>query len=257
MRFVWLCLLLFLSYVIAMVALFPAAPVVDKIRPQLGPVALEGVNGKLYKGVIDRVRSTDDLLPLEFQNVGWVLSPRTLLQGGAGAAISFDGYGGRGSGLVTRAWNGDVSVTDFTVTLQAKALETLLPVPIASFSGLISGDIQHVKLVNNLLSSVDGKLVWIEAQLQTPVPTQLGTVEIVITPDGSDSHAVSLTAAGGDVAMDGTVNIKLNGDFVADVLFTPSANAPAAVINGLRQMARPDAQGRVRFQRQGNLNRLI
>jgi len=257
MRFIGLCLLGILSYVIAMVVLFPAAPVVDYFRPQLGPVALQGVNGKLYKGVIDEVRSTDDLLPLQFQNVGWTVAPRTLLNGGAGVSLSFDGYGGQGSGLVTRAWDGSIAVTDFNFNAQAQALEPLLPVPIASFTGELLANIDRITLVNELLTGFDGTLSWQGAALVTPVPTSLGTVDVVIKPAGDQSHTVTLKASGGDISMDGQVSVTLNGDFAADVLFTPAQNAPAAVLNGLRQMGRPDAQGRVRFQRQGNVNRLM
>lgn len=257
MRFIGLCLLGILSYLIAMVVLFPASPVVDYFRPQLGPVALEGVNGKLYKGVVDEVRSTDDLLPLEFQNVGWAIDPMSLLKGGAGVSISFDGYGGQGRGLVTRAWDGSISVSEFDFNAQAKELEPLLPVPIASFTGELLGNIDKLTLVNQLLTGFDGSLSWRNAALVTPVPTSLGTVDVVIKPDGEQSHTVTLKAAGGDLSMDGQVVVSLNGDFAADVLFTPAQNAPAAVLNGLRQMGRPDAQGRVRFQRQGNVNRLM
>ncbi len=257
MRIVWLTLLGLLAYVVGVAVLFPAAPVVDRIRPQLGPVALEGVNGKLYKGVIDSVRSTDDLLPLEFSNVGWTLAPKTLLSGGAGASFSFDGYGGQGQGLAARRWNGDIAITDFTFNAQAKALEPLLPVPVASFSGDLTGDIAAIELSNNLLSRFEGTLNWNNAQLESPVPTSLGDVQVQITPEGEQSHMITLDAAGGDVAMEGTVTMTQSGDFSADVLFTPAASASPAVINGLRQMGRADAQGRVRFVRQGNVNRLM
>jgi len=257
MRILWLCLIGVLSWLIATVVLFPAAPVVDKIRPQLGPVALEGVSGKLYNGVVDRVRSTDDLLPLEFQNVGWTLAPGTLLSGGAGANLRFDGYGGGGAGQVMRRWNGDMVVSDFDFTAQAKALEPLLPVPIASFSGELSGHFDKIALANNLLKSINGSLTWNNAALETPIPTSLGKVDVVIRPEGEQSHVVTLSAVGGDVAMDGSVTLALNGDFAADVLFTPSDNAPPAVVNGLRQMGSADSRGRVRFQRQGNVNRLM
>lgn len=257
MRLVGLCLVGILSYAIAMVVLFPAAPVVDYFRPQLGPVALEGVNGKLYKGVIDEVRSTDDLLPLEFQNVGWVIAPSALLKGGAGVSFKFDGYGGQGSGMVARSWNGSISVTDFDFNAQAKELEPLLPVPIASFEGELLAKIDKLRLVDNVLTEFDGTLTWRDAALVTPVPTALGNVDVVIKPDGEQSHTITLTATGGDIAMDGQVSVTSSGDFAADILFTPAQNAPAAVLNGLRQMGRPDAQGRVRFQRQGNVNRLL
>ncbi len=257
MRLVWLIVVGLLSYVIGMVVLFPAAPVVDKIRPQLGPVALEGVSGKLYNGVIASVRSTDDLLPLEFSNVGWTLAPSTLLSGGAGVSFRFEGYGGEGQGLVARQWNGDITITDFAFSALAKTLEPLLPVPVASFSGQLSGDIEQITVANELLTRFDGTLNWNDALLESPVPTKLGNVQIVIAPDGEQTHVITLTANGGDVSMDGTVSLTLAGDFSADVLFTPSANAPPAVLNGLRQMGRADAQGRVRFVRQGNVNRLI
>ena len=180
MRILWLCLIGVLSWLIATVVLFPAAPVVDRIRPQLGPVALEGVNGKLYNGVIDRVRSTDDLLPLEFQNVGWTLAPGTLLSGGAGANLKFDGYGGGGTGQVMRRWNGDIVVSDFDFTAQAKALEPLLPVPIASFAGELSGHFDTIAMANNVMKSMNGSLSWDNAALERPVPTALGKVDIVI-----------------------------------------------------------------------------
>ncbi len=257
MRFIGLFILGFVAYLVAMVVLFPAAPVVDRVRPQLGPVALEGVSGKLYKGQIATVRSTDDLLPLEFQNVGWALAPQTLLKGGAGASFSFDGYGGSGQGLATRGWNGNVSVSDFDFNAQAKALEPLLPVPIASFGGELVGNIEQITLVNNLLTEAEGTLTWNNAALESPIPTSLGTVNVDIKPQGEQAHVITLKASGGDVAMDGSVTLSLNGDFTANVLFTPSPSAPQAVVNGLRQMGPADGIGRVRFQRKGNVNRLM
>ncbi len=257
MRIVWLLLLGIVSYLVAMVVFFPAEPVVDRIRPQLGTVALENVSGKLYKGTIGTVRSTDDLLPLEFNDVGWTLSPKTLLSGGAGVSFDFNGYGGEGQGLVARRWNGDVNVTDFTFNALAKELEVLLPVPIARFNGELLGDIDQVLLVDNLLARFEGTISWNNALLEAPIPTSLGEVTIEITPDDEKSHTLALTAVGGDVAMDGSMTLTQSGDFSADVLFTPSQNTPAAVLAGLRQLGRADAEGRVRFVRQGNVNRLF
>jgi len=81
MRVVRLILLGLLVYCIAMVVLFPAAPVVEKFKPQLQPMVLNGVSGKLYKGEVESVVSTDDLLPLVLNNVKWAIAPSKLLQG--------------------------------------------------------------------------------------------------------------------------------------------------------------------------------
>jgi hypothetical protein len=257
MRFARLVLLGLLTYVISIVVLFPVAPLVDRVKPNLGPIELNGVSGRLYRGIIERVRYTDDLLPLEFHNVGWAVAPATLLKGSAGVSVSFDGYGGEGAGLITYSWNGDISITDLDFNAQAKALESLLPVPIASFSGVLLGEIKQVILVNQLLKAFEGKLTWNDAMLESPVPTALGTVELAFLPDGDTSHLGTLSAKGGDVTMEGTVMISLNGDFSTDVTLMPAASATNAVRDGLRQMGRADANGTVRIQRQGNVNRLL
>ncbi|MBX2825529.1 MAG: type II secretion system protein N [Gammaproteobacteria bacterium] len=257
MRFIWLCFVGLAAYVIAVLAFFPAAPVVDWIRPQLGPVAIQGVSGKLYAGQMDTVRSTDDLLPVEFSNVSWRIDPRTLLKGGAGIRFGFDAYGGDGNGLITRRWDGSIAVSELTFNADAKQLEPLLPVPIATFRGDLSGDIESIVVVNELLQQFEGVLNWRDGALESPVPTALGNVIVAVQPEGQQTHQVSLSSSGGDIVMEGRVTVSLNGDFAADVLFTPASTASPAVINGLRQMGRPDAQGRVRLQRQGNLNRMM
>ncbi|MBX2878807.1 MAG: type II secretion system protein N [Granulosicoccus sp.] len=257
MRIVGLCILGLVSYVLAVLVLFPASPIVDRIRPQLGPVALEGVHGRLIKGNIDRVLSTDDLLPLQVQNVGWTLSPAALFSGGAGASITFDGYGGTGRAKVQRKFNGDLLINDFIMNAQAKELEPLLPIPVASFAGEITADISQIKLVNQLLNRFDGTLQWRDAVLESPVPASLGNVTMEIKPDGEQTHVVTIAAAGGEVTADGTINVMLNGDFSADLLLTPSADASSAVIDGLSQMVRADDQGRFRIRQTGNFNRLM
>jgi len=262
MRVLRLILLGILAYVIAMVVLFPAAPVVDRIRPQLGPVALGEVSGKLYRGNVNTVRSTDDLLPLEFSNVAWRLSPSSLLKGGAGAVISFDGYGGGGKGQVTRRWNGDVAVSDFTFDADAKELEPLLPVPVASFGGRISGELAKVMLQNNLLTSIEGSLNWTDALLVTAafgpqLNTSLGRIVIDVVPEGDGTHVATVNAAGGDVAIDGNISFAQNGDFSTDLVLTPASTAPPQLLNVLKRIGRPDAKGQIKVRQSGNVNRMM
>jgi len=82
MRVVWLCVLCFVTFLISIVVLFPASYVAHKIGPDLAPIALINTQGRLYKGTIDHVQNTDELLPLSFQNVRWTLAPLAILTGG-------------------------------------------------------------------------------------------------------------------------------------------------------------------------------
>ena len=244
------------TFLVGLVALFPAAPIVDRLRPQLGPVALEGVAGRAFSGRIARARSTDDLLPLEFSNLTWRLAPGAL-PGGGGARVAFDGYGGGGEGLVRRTWGGDVIVEDFRVDARAKALEPLLPAPIAEFGGAIDAEIAELALVDGLLARVDGRFAWIDAALERPVGVAFGEVEVTVAPESETLHAGSIEAGGGDVAASGGFTLAPNGDYTLDLLVTPDASAPAEVLDALRRAARADAQGRYRIRQSGNVNRLM
>ena len=256
MRVFRLVVLALLCYVVAMVALFPAAPIVDRIRPQLGPVALEGVSGKLFSGRVERVASTDDLLPLEASNVRWRLAPLSLLKGG-GAHVELDAYGGTTTAFVLRRWNGDIEVSDIELRARAKTLEPLLPAPIAAFDGALAADVATVLLEDQLLKQVDGQITWSEAALERPLAAQFGTIRIDVSPNSDGTHAGNMSASGGDIDGDGSFTLAPNGDFTLDALLTPAPTAPAELVNSLKSVVQPDASGRYRVQRSGNVNRLL
>lgn len=256
MRVTQLVLFALAAFLVTVIVRFPAAPVLSRLEPDLRPMVLEGIEGPLIGGEIARVRSIDDLLPLEFTDVGWSLAPLRLFRG-LGANVDFAGYGGGGEGKVTRSWSGRAFVEDLTFEADAKAFETLLPVPLASFSGRLDGDVDTLVVENGNLARLDGRLSWTEALLETPVRASLGTLDVGIEPDGDETHTVTLTATGGDVAVDGTMTLALNGDFDANVLLTPAADAPPDVLSALSRMARPESGGRFRWQQSGNINRLM
>lgn len=259
MRIVRLVLLGLLAYIVSVVFLFPAAPLIEKIKPQIKPVQLAGVTGKLFNGKVGSVIYADDLLPLEFQNVTWKLAPGALLKGGAGANVTFQGYGGQGEGQVRKQWNGDINVSDLTFNAIAKELEVLLPGPVADFRGSIEGQIDSVQLVDQLLQTFEGTINWKDAVIITrlygpEVAANLGLFNIVVSPEDNAAHLVTLKSSGGDLVLDGTVKLSANGDYTTDLLLTPAANAPQPLVDVLKQRTRPDAGGGYKIQHSGNMN---
>jgi len=259
MRVVRLILLGLLAYVISVIFLFPAAPIVERVKPNLQPVQLAGVSGKLFNGKVANVNYADDLLPLTFQNVTWKLAPGTLLKGGTGVNVTYEGYGGGGSGQVSRQFSGDLSVSDFDFTAVAKELEPLLPAPIATFAGNIVGKINTVELVNQQLSKFEGDITWDKAVVNTviygpEITANLGKFDINVAPGDNATHVVKLVSAGGDLSLDGDVTIAPNGDYRTNLLLTPAANAPRELTDVLQRMTRPDGGGRYRVQHNGNIN---
>lgn len=259
MRVVRLILLGLLAYIVSVVFLFPAAPLIERIKPQIQPVQLAGVTGKLFNGQVASVVYADDLLPLEFQNVGWKLAPSTLLKGGAGANVRFQGYGGDGAGQVRQQFNGDLHVSDLNFNAVAKELEVLLPGPVAEFSGNLDGQIESVQVVDQLLQTFDGDITWNNAVIVTrlygpEITANLGQLDIVIEPQDNAAHLVTIKSAGGDLSLDGTVAMSANGDYQTNIVLTPSANAPQPLVQVLQQRTRPDSGGRYRIQHNGNIN---
>ena len=114
-----------------------------------------------------------------------------------------------------------------------------------------------LKLENQLLTFFEGVINWQNAEVQRPFQASLGDVNIDVKPEGQNSHLATIDASGGDLSIEGTVLLGLNGDFTTDVLFTPAGTASQSLLNNLRQLGRADAQGRVRVKETGNVNRLL
>jgi len=254
MRVIGLCLLCILAFVVSIVVLFPASYVTERIKKDIVPIALSNVEGKLYNGKVGLLENKDDLLPLEFQNVSWKLAPSTIPTGG-GVKVKFDGYGGGGEGLVKRAWNGDMSVTNLNFSAKTPEFDSF-PLPFASLKGDMTGKVQSLQLKNQLLTEFVGQVFWNDAELALPVVMRLGKVELDVKPEGENTHIANIKARGGQVDADGKVTLSLAGDFNADVVLTPTSSATPDVASTLSQFARRDAQGRYRWVQRGTVNRL-
>lgn len=259
MRVARLILLGLLTFTVSIVFLFPAAPLVERIKPNIKPVELAGVTGKLFNGQVASVKYADDLLPLEFQQVTWKFAAGALLKGAAGANVTFKGYGGGGDGQVRQQINGDLKVSDVNFNADSKELEVLLPGPVAEFTGKIVGQFDQVHLANQLLKSMQGQLSWNDAIIVTrlygpEITASLGKLDIGIDPEDNASHTVSITSAGGDLAIDGKVVLAGNGDYQTNMVLTPSANAPRELVQVLERMTQPAGGGLFKIQHQGNIN---
>jgi len=259
MRVVRLILLGLLAFVVSIIFLFPAAPLIEKIKPEIKPMELAGVSGKLFNGRVSTANYADDLIPLEFQDITWKFAAGALLKGGAGANVTFKGYGGGGDGQVSRQWNGDIKVSDATFNVESKELEVLLPGPIAEFTGDITGQFDQVRLANQLLQSISGQLTWTDAIVVTrlygpEITANFGELDIDIIPEENAVHTVTITSVGGDLSVDGKVVVAANGDYQTNMLLTPSAKAPQELVRALQQLTQPAGGGLFKIEHNGNMN---
>ncbi len=256
-------LLLYLSlgliaYLLFMVVRFPAAPVISRF--DLSPITLTGVTGPLWNGHVTSILAPNDSLPTGpdtflLEDVSWRLAPAHLLKGSGAVDISFDAYGGHGDALVAQSAGGSTSISGFHYESDGNSLSVLLE-PFAKIGGKLIIDVNDLQLENQLLESLDSKILWENATLIEPTPAKLGDVIVVIVPN-ADKHTATITATGGDLEINGSIDVELNGNFKSDITIKPSPGAPRELTDMLRGLSRPASDGSFRLRRSGNANRMM
>jgi len=257
MRIAKLVLLGVVAYIVSMFFLFPAAPVIKRVEPNIQPISLSGVSGKLFRGRVDRVNYDDDVFPVELTDANWRVLPSKLLSAALGVKFDFKAYGGLGDGDFEQRMGGKILLSEVNFTGPAKGLEALLPLPIATFAGQLAVQIEVAELENQLLTKLIAEINWSNAVLQTPFAVNAGNISIDVEPVDAQTHRAQILVAGGELDVKGAIDVKQNGDFVTDVTVQPIANASPDLVNALRGLGQPDNKGRYRIQRNGNVNRLM
>lgn len=247
----YLILLGLAAYLISLLVLFPAAPVIARINTQ--PLQVLGVDGSVWSGSAAQVQAPD-APPLE--SVNWQLRPLSLLTGALGVEVDFDLLGGHGNTEVAQSLGGDTSIGPATLRLPAKRLEPYLPLPIARFDGALELELDHALLANRQLQRLEGQLVWREARLQSPVVADLGELQLDVAPSES-GHNGELVSRGGELDLRGTLNLDQQGLLRVDISIKPRANASAGLRDSLNLLGRPGGDGSWRIRQQLRLSDLI
>lgn len=258
MRIFGLILLFLLAFAVTVVLKFPVAGVLPHVN--INPVKLSGVSGSVWNGSAQSVTlpPAADQPNIPINNVNWKVKPGTLLSGSAGADVDFEVLGGKGEGLVKRNLTGDVFVTDGKLQVPAKELEQFLPLPVAQFAGILLADIEELELENNLLKSTQGKLIWSNAEIISPAIStlKLGQVVFDVVPQG-DLHVGNLSSSNGQLELSGAIELDQTGNYKADILIKPTADAPPQINNVLNFVGRPASDGSYRIRNNGNISNFL
>ncbi len=249
MRLFGLLLLGVLAFVVTFAWKFPAAGVLPHVNTH--PVQISGVSGSVWHGSASRVVAQPEIEPIT--NVNWTFQPQALLKTAAGMRVSFDWLGGKGEADVARKLSGMVSISDALMRMPAKSLEQFLPLPVASFAGVINADIDSLELLNNKLHSTTGLVNWRNAEVSGAVNARLGNVTLEVTPD-KNLHRGKLTNADGELEIDGDFQIDQKGDFVVDLKVKPTAATPPELAGMLGALGRRSSDGSYRRRNQGNIS---
>ena len=248
MKILAIVLLVVAVAVATVVAFLPASLVDGRIAAATqGKVRLADATGTVWDG---RGVLTDGAgtwrLPL-----GWTISKAGVLRGTHAVVLHPVDGATSPAGTVEVVDNG-VRLRDLRVEVPAQAVMGALPMrPLPAFGGTIA--IAASDLAWNDKSRAGAlEARWRGARVAAgDNVADLGTVDFTATPQGANV-AGKVTNTGGDVRVEGTVNIA-GGSVAVDALVAPNPGAPPNVARAIASAGTPEASGAVRIGWRGRL----
>lgn len=251
MRWRWALPLAVLVFLYALLMHAPAANLYAWFAPRNSPVQLSGIDGILKHGSVTAI--SFDGHPV-VKNLQWHLHPLWLLLG----RVALQLQGGDGSTTL------DSSVQLSPGTLRAGPLKfstdlksvliqagfRFLPV-----DGLAQLDVQHLRLDGNQLRDLQAHL-----QLQGlrwdlgQTPLHLGDFSADATTDAQSTINAVIRSVSGPLDLSGKVSLSADSNYQIDLRLKAKPGAPPQLVDMLRSLGRPGAEGYYEIHNKGRLN---
>jgi len=211
-------------------------------------ISLQGLSGTLWAGQAAQAR----IASLNFGKLNWDLQLLSLFGGKLGIDLLTEGKDSR---IEVRA-KGSIDKTLYLDKLQGKLpAQSLMPLlygfPVA-IAGQISADIKHAEIKQGKRIDVEGKMIWHQAALTAPQAVELGDLFVALRPDKNGTKLL-LSDQGGALTLDGTIQVKHNGQYKMNVYLGTRDKNQTALANGLKMLGRTNPQGKVLVSRTGRL----
>jgi len=229
------------------VAHLPAARVLAWIDP--AGIDAAGVSGSVWSGRAQRV---DFGGPAPASDVRWDMAAWRLLTAQASGTAELELAGARIDGVFAVSPGGRLRVTDTRIEGPANALVTLAEVPALAVDGQLIARIESAAWTGQKLAGATGQFQWNDARLIAPLQLALGQVSGRLSPQGEGRHRLTLDNRGGQVSLEGTIDLSADGRYTVDLTMQPAPDAPAEVADTLNQFL-PRRGDRFVIEDQGQL----
>lgn len=243
-------LLSLLCYLGFLLAQLPAQAVVNAL-PLPAPLRLEGVQGSLWRGELDRLRWG----PEQLERVRWHLPVTSLLWLAPSLELEFGRRQGlNGQGVASVGLGGQLSLEGWQVSLDAEDLVPRLPLPIPlQGSGQLQLSLPEASLTAKGCEAVKGTLRWRGASLLTPAG-ELPLGEPVLTLSCRGGKLIGkLQQSSDSLSLSGEGEWGWDGRYQFKGKLTPGPAMPADMRSTLAMLGRPDSRGVVTLNVNGRL----
>jgi len=200
---------LVLLFLLLLLITAPATVLTRTASSMVPGLGFSGVSGSLWQGNVTLLRY--DAIAL--QNLRWQLSPWQLLLGRAAVQIEFnDGLDQRGQGALIISAGGAIEARDVSLQTSAQALQPLVRLTGVSLGGNLQLDLATLSLHSNRFEQMQGRLVWQQAVIRTPLgEPRLGSYAVDLGSDGEGGVNANLTDIEGVLGLTGQLHLNTRG----------------------------------------------
>jgi general secretion pathway protein N len=226
----------------------PARVVLSFFKPP--EVTLDGVSGTLWNGRAQAVRSG----ALHLGSVEWNLDVLRLFTGKLGADVKVTRTDGFAQGSIAAASGGRITLRAFNASLPLGALPA--NVVRGGWTGMLNVKLGQLTLENSWPVAMTGTVEVSDLVGPANRPAALGSYRIVFPAEGAsnpDALTGALTDAGGPLAVNGTVELRKDRNYLVSGLIATRPGAPGDMSRTLEILGEPDEQGRRQFSIEGSM----
>lgn len=209
----------------------------------------ESFQGNIINGSVKNLGTVNGPVDLN-----WKLSLMKLFTGKFGGDVEFDWLQASGNGQVAVATDKTIYINDTIVTSPASLIETFLP--FVRFGGKLRLDLQNGVASETSYGPFAGQFTWNQATVSISEQAKLGEITLDLVERDGATHG-ELSSKDGDLVINGTVDLKTNGEYTLDLVARAQPSASNMVRNTLAQVAQSQSDGSYRLQQSGQLSDLL
>jgi len=117
-------------------------------------------------------------------------------------------------------------------------------------------NIEHAQWRQGELPSASGEIKWRDAAVTIADTASLGNVSMVLGESEQQQLIASISNQGGDIAIEGTIELIPEADYSLNITLTPTASANNNIKQSLGMFAKRQANGEYQLKKSGSLNQL-
>ena len=235
------------AYVAFALVTLPAAIVTSPLT-RFGIIAA-GVSGTAWNGRAQIVQTAGANLGA----VTWQLHPLALFTGRVSADIDLTRRDGFAKAALSVAFSGRTRFQDLNASLPLATLPRGI-VP-GGWTGTLNLRVADLTLEHGWPTNVAGTVEVVDLTRPARQPVNVGSYKILFpAPNVTPQQGLlvgALTESGGPLQINGQVQLKSDRSYLIEGQIAARPGAPSEVVEGLKYLGTPDAQGRRPFSLSG------